>query len=132
MGFAVTHLRGGAWNNNQNNARAVYRNNNPPGNRNNNIGFRLVVFRPTSFVPLQWPVARATGEPSSFLSRRDFAIYQGWAASSITGRASFASRGGELKEGAVESRPHGRNTPSGAYVPGYASPLACRLVEEAR
>jgi formylglycine-generating enzyme required for sulfatase activity len=44
----VTHLRGGAWNNNQDNARAVYRNNNNPNNRNNNTGFRVVgVVRPT-------------------------------------------------------------------------------------
>jgi len=36
-------LRGGSWNNNQDNARADYRNNNPLDNRNNNIGFRVVV-----------------------------------------------------------------------------------------
>jgi len=41
-------LRGGSWNNNQNNARAVYRNNNHPNNRNNNVGCR-VVRRPTSY-----------------------------------------------------------------------------------
>ncbi|MCC6861617.1 MAG: SUMF1/EgtB/PvdO family nonheme iron enzyme [Bryobacterales bacterium] len=35
-------LRGGAWNNNQDNARADYRNHNHPDNRNNNIGFRVV------------------------------------------------------------------------------------------
>ena len=40
-------LRGGSWNNNQDNARASNRNNNNPNNRNNNNGFRLVV-RPTS------------------------------------------------------------------------------------
>lgn len=34
-------LRGGSWNNNQDNARATNRNNNHPNNRNNNIGFRL-------------------------------------------------------------------------------------------
>lgn len=34
-------VRGGAWNNNQDNARAAYRNNNNPDNRNNNIGFRV-------------------------------------------------------------------------------------------
>lgn len=34
-------VRGGAWNNNQTNARAAYRNDNAPDNRNNNIGFRL-------------------------------------------------------------------------------------------
>jgi len=33
--------RGGAWNNNQDNARCAYRNNNNPDNRNNNIGFRV-------------------------------------------------------------------------------------------
>ena len=42
------HLRGGSWNNNQDNARAVYRNDNNPNNRNNNIGFRVVsMVRPT-------------------------------------------------------------------------------------
>ncbi|MBA3966210.1 MAG: SUMF1/EgtB/PvdO family nonheme iron enzyme [Nitrospirales bacterium] len=35
-------VRGGSWNNNQNNAGASYRNNNHPDNRNNNIGFRVV------------------------------------------------------------------------------------------
>jgi hypothetical protein len=33
-------LRGGNWNNNDNNLRAANRNNNNPDNRNNNIGFR--------------------------------------------------------------------------------------------
>ncbi len=36
-------LRGGAFNNNQHNARCAYRNNNHPDNRNDNIGFRVVV-----------------------------------------------------------------------------------------
>jgi hypothetical protein len=36
-------LRGGAFNNNPNNARCAYRNRNNPNNRNNNIGFRVVV-----------------------------------------------------------------------------------------
>jgi hypothetical protein len=35
-------LRGGSWNNNQDNARATYRNDNDPDDRNNNIGFRVV------------------------------------------------------------------------------------------
>jgi hypothetical protein len=35
-------LRGGSWNNNQNNARCRIRNRNNPHNSNNNIGFRLV------------------------------------------------------------------------------------------
>jgi formylglycine-generating enzyme required for sulfatase activity len=34
-------LRGGSWNNNQNNARCAARNTNNPNNSNNNIGFRL-------------------------------------------------------------------------------------------
>ncbi|TAN42491.1 MAG: hypothetical protein EPN22_12010 [Nitrospirae bacterium] len=34
-------LRGGSWNNNARNVRAVNRNNNTPDNRNNNLGFRL-------------------------------------------------------------------------------------------
>jgi hypothetical protein len=38
-------LRGGSWNNNARNTRSAYRNNNEPGNRNNNIGFRLVRVR---------------------------------------------------------------------------------------
>ncbi|GIK56245.1 MAG: SUMF1/EgtB/PvdO family nonheme iron enzyme [Chloroflexi bacterium] len=33
-------LRGGSWNNNDNNVRAANRNNNDPTNRNNNVGFR--------------------------------------------------------------------------------------------
>ena len=36
-------LRGGSWNNNEENVRAANRNNNQPDNRNNNIGFRCVV-----------------------------------------------------------------------------------------
>jgi hypothetical protein len=36
-------LRGGGWNNNEENVRAANRNNNTPDNRNNNIGFRCVV-----------------------------------------------------------------------------------------
>ncbi|MBP8954515.1 MAG: SUMF1/EgtB/PvdO family nonheme iron enzyme [Armatimonadetes bacterium] len=33
-------LRGGSWNNNENNCRSANRNNNNPNNRNNNNGFR--------------------------------------------------------------------------------------------
>ena len=36
-------IRGGSWNNNPQNCRIAYRNNNHPSNRNNNIGFRLVL-----------------------------------------------------------------------------------------
>ena len=37
--------RGGSWINNARNCRASNRNNNPPGNRNNNLGFRLLSTR---------------------------------------------------------------------------------------
>ncbi|MBC8177483.1 MAG: hypothetical protein H8E19_08765 [Deltaproteobacteria bacterium] len=33
--------RGGSWNNNARNCRSANRNRNTPGNRNNNLGFRL-------------------------------------------------------------------------------------------
>jgi hypothetical protein len=35
-------VRGGSWNNDQDNARASYRNDNAPDNRNNNAGLRVV------------------------------------------------------------------------------------------
>jgi len=35
-------VRGGAWNNNAQNARCAYRNRNVPDNFNNNLGFRLL------------------------------------------------------------------------------------------
>ncbi len=34
-------IRGGSWNNDADNCRSAYRNNRSPGNRNNNLGFRL-------------------------------------------------------------------------------------------
>jgi hypothetical protein len=40
--WCVRALRGGSWNNNDNNLRCSARNNNNPDNRNNNIGFRVV------------------------------------------------------------------------------------------
>jgi formylglycine-generating enzyme required for sulfatase activity len=42
-GQAQSVVRGGAFNNNERNARCAYRNRNQPDNRNNNIGFRVVV-----------------------------------------------------------------------------------------
>ena len=36
-------IRGGSWNNNANNTRSANRNNVSPGNRHNNLGFRLVL-----------------------------------------------------------------------------------------
>jgi len=35
--------RGGSWNNNARNCRSANRNRNTPGNRNNNLGFRLAL-----------------------------------------------------------------------------------------
>jgi hypothetical protein len=53
-------VRGGSWNNNLDNARAGYRNNNHPDNRNNNIGFRVVVLSHIHLRPLRyrqvWPI----------------------------------------------------------------------------
>lgn len=42
MGQALRVLRGGYWNNNDNNCRSANRNNNNPDNRNNNNGFRIL------------------------------------------------------------------------------------------
>jgi hypothetical protein len=57
VGFSATHLRGGSWLNDHINARAVFRNINNPLDRNNNIGFRVVVGgRPT-------PLSLFTGHP---------------------------------------------------------------------
>jgi len=40
---AVRVVRGGSWNNNnENNYRSANRNRNQPDNRNNNLGFRVV------------------------------------------------------------------------------------------
>ena len=36
-------IRGGSWNNNGQNLRSAYRNNDNPNNRNNNIGFRILL-----------------------------------------------------------------------------------------
>jgi len=41
-----TVLRGGSWNNDENNARVDYRNNNNPNNANNNYGLRVVLGSP--------------------------------------------------------------------------------------
>jgi hypothetical protein len=37
--------RGGGWNNDARNCRSANRNNNTPGNRNNNLGFRVSLAR---------------------------------------------------------------------------------------
>lgn len=38
-------IRGGSWNNDAQNCRSANRNNNAPGNRNNDVGFRLASSR---------------------------------------------------------------------------------------
>ena len=47
-------LRGGSWINNQDNARAGNRNHNHPDNRNNNIGFRVVVCSHIRLQPFEY------------------------------------------------------------------------------
>ena len=49
-------MRGGSWNNNQDNARCAVRNRNQPDNRNNNLGFRVVVVlcSPMFLYPFFW------------------------------------------------------------------------------
>ncbi|MBP3407031.1 MAG: SUMF1/EgtB/PvdO family nonheme iron enzyme [Kiritimatiellae bacterium] len=52
-------LRGGSWNNNARNCRSANRNRNRPGNRNNNIGFRLACSaapQENPRGPRRWPV----------------------------------------------------------------------------
>ncbi|WP_407681874.1 SUMF1/EgtB/PvdO family nonheme iron enzyme [Pseudanabaena cinerea] len=41
-------VRGGSWNNNANNCSSAYRNNWNADNRNNNIGFRVVLLSSVS------------------------------------------------------------------------------------
>lgn len=36
-------IRGGSWNDHPQNARSAYRNDNQPTNRNNDLGFRLLL-----------------------------------------------------------------------------------------
>jgi len=49
--------RGGSWNNDAGNCRSANRNRNDPGNRNNNLGFRL------SLAPQLSPKARMGRNP---------------------------------------------------------------------
>ncbi|WP_417917204.1 SUMF1/EgtB/PvdO family nonheme iron enzyme [Candidatus Electronema sp. JC] len=51
-------LRGGSYFNNSQNCRAVNRNDNPPENRNDNIGFRLVLPLPAHGNAGQRPLNR--------------------------------------------------------------------------
>jgi hypothetical protein len=82
-------VRGGSWNNNQDNARAAYRNHNTPDNRNNNLGFRVVC---SSHIvhPLQRrrPVLLPTG-----LQRVVRHLFTAQTTSGIDRRLRFAIRG---------------------------------------
>ncbi len=82
-------LRGGSWNNNQDNARSANRNTNNPNNRNNNVGFR-VVCASHIFLALPWrgAIRRRAGD-------RD--LMRIAAASGIARRPRFAGRGEEGK-----------------------------------
>ena len=87
-------VRGGAWNNNPDNARAAYRNHNTPDNWNDNQGFRLLC-GPTSLPPLQRrrPASVFPNRPVASLST---ATGTG-SASGIGRRPRFAARGEGLK-----------------------------------
>ncbi|MBL8485309.1 MAG: hypothetical protein JNJ60_24140 [Rhodocyclaceae bacterium] len=86
-------VRGGSWNNNRDNARCTYRNRNHPGNRNNNLGFRVLcvshieqIFEPASQYPGRRRAARRSG---------------------IAGRLRLPGRGEDAADGSGRSRPHG-------------------------
>ncbi|QQS49624.1 MAG: SUMF1/EgtB/PvdO family nonheme iron enzyme [Acidobacteriota bacterium] len=120
VGLSATHLRGGSWNNNQDNARAVYRNNNNPNNRNNNIGFRVVLSgRPTPPSLFQWASAagRMPGRP----------LLSGIGGFRKCRSSTLCRPRRRDREGADGSRPHGRKTPSGAYTTCKRVAKAARL-----
>jgi len=58
-------LRGGSWNNNDNNVRVANRNRNTPDNRNNNVGVRLVVGAPQLSPLLARNVVRSPWWPAA-------------------------------------------------------------------
>ncbi len=78
-------LRGGSWNNNQDNARSEYRNNNQPDNRNNNSGFRVVVS--SHIQPRLFNVERVARTMVRAMGRRDV----GWRGCVLSARSKAAS-----------------------------------------
>jgi hypothetical protein len=88
-------VRGGSWNNNQDNARAAYRNRNNPDNRNNNLGFR-VVCSSHIFAPLLGRQGRLVRSPTGAVASMPTVAGTG-SASSNGRRPRFAARGEGLK-----------------------------------
>lgn len=81
--------RGGSWNDDGRNCRSAYRNANDPGNRNDNLGFRVCLARS----PNDGPAAGTTlAGPLVFLSAVSTAANSGPEAAT-----------GSAPEGAVES-----------------------------
>jgi hypothetical protein len=62
--------RGGGWNNNAVNCRSANRNNDAPGNRNDNLGFRLLSARHCRRRRVHGCGARAAGQVQAFIPRR--------------------------------------------------------------
>lgn len=58
-------IRGGSWNNDARNVRAAYRNWNDPGNRNDNLGFRLAGAQTWAGWPAPDPTGAASGPPGA-------------------------------------------------------------------
>jgi hypothetical protein len=63
-------IRGGSWINNARNCRSAYRNNADPGNRNDNLGLRLLSTRPLPERRVYGPCSRASGHVQVIILRR--------------------------------------------------------------
>ena len=110
-------MRGGSWNNNQDNARSANRNRNNPNNRNDNIGFRVLCSSHIFLVPPGHGVCgrRAGGSGP---------VRTG-AASGVVRRPRFAGRGEEGKMARVGPVRTARVAgPSGTYQTGAPAGLA--------
>jgi hypothetical protein len=107
VGPPVMHprvLRGGSWNNNRDNCRCAYRNRNDPGNRNNDIGFRVCVGPHIEHAP-RVPCCHAGPGAKVMFAKVPTAAR----------RPRLAGRDAELIDGAGGSRPRGEILPPGAY-----------------
>ncbi len=63
-------IRGGSWINNARNCRVAYRNNAHPGNRNDNLGLRLLSTGPLPARRVYGPYSRALGHVQGIILRR--------------------------------------------------------------